>query len=125
MALRREELVCAEALSHHLSTVGAITSSWREVKPDPPDVRFDVTWPDGSKEAWAVEITGLFQRFGYKGRKGGGSRYEFESPMADIVDRLNRELGANMQHGYWLVVSGPLDPKVFANLQLTPFSEHC
>lgn len=60
---------------------------------------------------------GLFQRFKQKGKKDGGNRYDFEPRIAEIVARLNNELGPKMQHGYWLIVNGPLDRKLFADLE--------
>jgi hypothetical protein len=117
MAVRREERLSAEALQRHLNDQYGIVSNWSGVEPDPPDLRFDITRPEGSTESWAVEVTAMVQRYQQEGKEDGGNRYDFEPRIMKILAKLNDELGPQMKCGYFLIVTGPLHPRVFRDLE--------
>jgi hypothetical protein len=123
MAFKREEELSADALQKHLIAFGYATAASWKPGPDPPDLSFTVLRPNGVMESWGVEVTALTQYVEQSLRKGTKTfikaveRRVFEPAVHDICERINKNFGSQLSMGYALFVSGPLDPKVFRELE--------
>ena len=115
MGVREEERRSAEQLKRYLQDEHGIEATWEGVDPDPPDLRVTIRRPNGSTEAWAVEVTGLFQYIDWEGNEV--TRRVFEPAIFRVCEKLNDELSAHMKSSYFLNVTGPLDAAVFRDLE--------
>jgi hypothetical protein len=115
MKLRHEEQLSAEALQRHLQNEHGIPSSWEGVDAERPDLRFTVIRCNRWRETWAVEVTSLVQYIDWDGKEG--NRRLFEPAIFNMVKCLNQELGPQMKSGYWLEVVGPLERRIFCDLE--------
>ena len=69
MGVREEERRSAEQLKRYLQDEHGIEATWEGVDLDPPDLRVTIRRPNGSTEAWTVEVTGLFQYIDWEGNE--------------------------------------------------------
>jgi len=123
MAFKPEEGLSADALQIHLIASGYATSASWTPGPDPPDLSFTVLRPKGVTESWGVEVTALTQYVEQSFKKGGKvvtkpvERRTFEPAVHAICERINQKYGSQLSMSYCLTVTGPLDPKVFRELE--------